>query len=109
METLVFAWLLEHLRGLCEGTLVARLRIMHTPSTSSNSSQPRHVVDLTSLIRSEYLELPALSLTVPQGARLWCIDRRCCQDAFDVLVSEGFLYRLGDSYCRTSGGSRPRH
>jgi hypothetical protein len=46
---------------------------------------------------------------VPQGARLWCVDRRCCQDAFELLVSEGFLYRLGDSYCRTNGGSRPWH
>jgi hypothetical protein len=82
---------------------------MRTLSTPSDSNQPSHIVDLISLIRTEYLEMPALSLTVPQGARLWCVDRRCCLDAFDVLVSEGFLYRLGDSYCRTNCESRPRH
>jgi hypothetical protein len=80
---------------------------MHTPSSPVAADQPSHVVDLTSLIRAEYLELPALSLTVPQGARLWCVDRRRCLDAFEVLVIEGFLYRTGDSYCRTNAGNRP--
>lgn len=83
--------------------------VMHTPSSPADAIHPSPVVDLTSLIRTEYLELPALSLTVPQGARLWCVDRRSCQDAFDVLVTEGFLYRLGDSYCRTNGRRSSRH
>jgi hypothetical protein len=44
-------------------------------------------------IRMEYLEMPGLSLTVPQAQRLWGLDRTTCEAALDVLVDARFLRR----------------
>jgi hypothetical protein len=57
-------------------------------------------VDLTSLIRAEYREMPGLSVTLPQAARLWNVDRRQCLDALESLTKEGFLQRSRDAYVR---------
>ena len=49
------------------------------------------------VIRSEYLELPGLSLTTPQAQRLWNLDRETCQRVLDVMVREKFLKRTADA------------
>jgi hypothetical protein len=54
------------------------------------------------VIRSEYLELPGLSLTTAQVQRLWNLDRETCQGVLDVMVREKFLKRRADAqYVRT--------
>jgi hypothetical protein len=53
------------------------------------------------LIRSEYLEMPGLSLKPEQVQRLCGVDRTACQTVLDALVETGFLAaRLDGSYAR---------
>jgi hypothetical protein len=42
--------------------------------------------DLIALVRSEYREMPGLSLTLEQAQRLWSLDRPTCVMLFDRLV-----------------------
>ena len=59
---------------------------------------PLRSADLMSLIRSEYREMPGLTVTLPQAARLWNVDRRQCFDALEALTDEGFLRRSRGMY-----------
>lgn len=47
--------------------------------------------DQVELIRSEYLQLPGLSLTKVQAQRLWGLDAPTCERLFEALVGERFL------------------
>lgn len=52
-------------------------------------------------VKSEFLEMPGLRLTVAQAMRLFGLDQELSQDLLDVLVANGFLQRKQDStYCR---------
>lgn len=42
-------------------------------------------------IRSEYLEMPGLSLTLSQAQRLWGLSREECETLLKQLVLRGFL------------------
>jgi DNA-binding response OmpR family regulator len=53
-----------------------------------------------SQIRSDYLELPTLSLTILQAARLWALDARVCGPILDELRYCGFLIRRDGMYSR---------
>ena len=75
--------------------------LSHTLSTDDAWS---HAFDLLSTIRAEYEDLPGLSLTLAQAARLWNVDRRECLEALEVLTKEGFLSRARDSYVRARSG-----
>jgi hypothetical protein len=44
-------------------------------------------------IRSEYVEMPGLSLTTLQAQRLWSHPREECEVLLERLVDEGFLLR----------------
>jgi hypothetical protein len=46
---------------------------------------------LITRIRSEFLEMPGLQLTIPQAARLWGLETRACRDVIDALVESSFL------------------
>jgi hypothetical protein len=41
----------------------------------------------------EYLEMPGLSLTVPQARRLWGLDAKKCEELLEHLVGQHFLRR----------------
>jgi len=47
-------------------------------------------------IRGEYLEMPGLSLTIPQAQRLWGLDRSSCEQLLDALEEAHFLQRTRD-------------
>ena len=49
--------------------------------------------DIIRRIRGEYLEMPGLSLTVPQAQRLWGLEPAFCHDLLKALVESGFLVR----------------
>lgn len=66
--------------------------VAHTPL------HPTYAPDLASLIRAEYLEMPGLSVTLAQAARLWHVDRRSCLDVLDALTREGFLRYVRGTY-----------
>jgi hypothetical protein len=49
--------------------------------------------DALALIRMEYLEMPDLSLTQRQAARLWNLSSELCELSLRTLVQNGFLAR----------------
>lgn len=60
-------------------------------------------------IRSEYLEMPGLRLTVPQVQRLFGGERAACEEVLDRLVKERFLFHEADgTYARLTGEPRIR-
>jgi hypothetical protein len=52
---------------------------------------PREVHAVVNRVRSEFIEMPGLRLTLPQAARLWGLDPPSCQTVIDVLVGAEFL------------------
>ena len=44
-------------------------------------------------IRSEFIEMPGLNLTLAQAARLWALDRATSEHLLGELVRSGFLFR----------------
>ena len=46
---------------------------------------------LVDRVRSEFLEMPGLRLTVPQASRLWGLDRTTSQKVINALVGTAFL------------------
>jgi hypothetical protein len=42
-------------------------------------------------VRSEFVEMPGLELTVPQAVRLWSLGMDDCQHVIQALVDAGFL------------------
>jgi hypothetical protein len=61
-------------------------------------------------IRSEYLEMPGLRLTVDQARRLWGIEHALCERVLDALVETNFLCVKSDgSYARTTDGADNPH
>ena len=47
-------------------------------------------------IRSEFLEMPGLKLTLSQAVRLWGVDERTCEAVIDRLTESKFLARTRD-------------
>lgn len=73
--------------------------------TVSSGAQLRPV-PLLSLIQSEYAEMPGLSVTLRQAARLWNADADECLLALEALVRDGFLRQCRGMYLKsTCGGS----
>jgi hypothetical protein len=72
---------------------------MTRPGNSSRMStpdrRPKRVDASTSVdlarIRSEYIEMPGLVLTLPQAARLWGLGTQRAAELLDVLLDAGFL------------------
>ena len=52
-------------------------------------------------VRAEFLEMPGLTLTVPQAARLWSLDTTVCAAVLETLEQARCLVRT-----RTSAFSR---
>jgi hypothetical protein len=66
----------------------------------------RRQADLTARARAEFLEMPGLSLTVAQAARLCGASLGDCQCVLDELVTDGLLCRSGNRYVRADTGRR---
>ena len=52
-----------------------------------------HFDELIVRVRGEYLEMPGLSLTIPQAQRLWAVEHSTCVQVFDSLVDARWLRR----------------
>ena len=50
-----------------------------------------HINALVTRVKSEYVEMPGLSLTLPQAQRLLGLDRTTCEALMRDLVATGFL------------------
>jgi hypothetical protein len=58
---------------------------------------------LARLVRAEYMEMPGLSITLPQAQRLWGADERTCRRVLDALIARGILRRtIKGRYVRAS-------
>jgi len=84
------------------GTRLARSYRMNPHAVASAACDVARPPDLTSLIRAEYREIPGLSVTLAQAARLWNVDRGRCLEALEALTTEGFLCRSRDMYQRST-------
>lgn len=54
------------------------------------TTEPR-AQSLAERVRDEYLEMPGLSLTVPQAGRLWGVDCDLSREMLESLVAQQFL------------------
>ncbi len=51
---------------------------------------------MVSRVRSEFLEMPGLKLTVWQAQRLWGVDQPTCEAVIEELTEARFLARTRD-------------
>ena len=51
---------------------------------------------LVNRVKGEFVEMPGLSLTIDQGARLWGLERQECETLLHTLVRREFLTVRGD-------------
>jgi hypothetical protein len=58
-------------------------------------------------VRSEFLEMPGLRLTVAQAQRLWALDHAVCTDVLKALVDARFLFRTRDGAYMRIEHARP--
>lgn len=54
--------------------------------------------DVRARVRAEYQEMPGLSLTVEQAARLFHLERERCARVLDALVADGALRTNGPRF-----------
>ena len=66
------------------------------PPTSTALGWPQ----MLQRVRAEYLEMPGLSLTTDQAARLWAVDRSLACLLLERLVTSGFLSVRNRKYAR---------
>ncbi len=61
----------------------------------------REISDYLDLIKTEYDEMPGLSLTTGQAQRLFGLDAMKCEAILDTLVATRYLARTRTgAYCR---------
>ena len=53
---------------------------------------------LLASIRREFQDHPGIVVTLPQAQTRWSLDKTHCSQAFEALLAEGFLRRIGDAY-----------
>ena len=63
--------------------------------------------DLCLRIESEFREMPGLTLTLPEAARLFSLDAPLCERVLRALVHAGHLWTDGRAFVR-SGSDRRR-
>jgi len=60
---------------------------------SAGQPLPHDALDWLRLIRSEYLEMPGLHLTLAQARQFWRLDASTSSAVLDALVDARFLRR----------------
>ena len=64
-------------------------------------TNPRRVGQLVLRMQREFLDIPALRLTLPQAERRFGVDAVSCDEVLEALVNAGVLARSADgSYTR---------
>jgi hypothetical protein len=78
------------------------------PAETTRNTDPSAARELHDLLRraeGEYREMPGLSLTVPQAARLWGLDSGTCAAVLTTLTDRQVLRRTTTgTYLRGSRG-----
>lgn len=74
------------------------------------AQRPVNIGDLFERAKSEYWEMPGLSLTVPQAARLWNLPLSTAEEVLGSLVGAGFLaQRERGTFVLASGSPLQSH
>ena len=68
---------------------------MECPAPRQSAPHPV-IKPLIDRVRSEFLEMPGLRLTIPQARRLFGLDSSSCATVFEALTGDKFLSRGGD-------------
>ena len=72
-----------------------------TPNAESSPESPVHDLDvLRARIEGEYREMPGLSLSLTQAARLWALDCTTAARVLEVLSETNVLARTRDGCYR---------
>ena len=58
----------------------------------------RRTDDLCARVLGEFHEMPGLTLTLPQAARLFCIEQSQCERILEALVQAGELVTDGRAF-----------
>jgi hypothetical protein len=82
-------------RGFGHDPLDTRSVVAHPSSANGDTSMPDAQDPLLCRIRNEFAEMPGLSLTELQAARLWQVDPGTTADVLRQLVEARFLARNG--------------
>jgi hypothetical protein len=62
--------------------------------------------ELCARVQAEFQELPGLTLTLPQAARLFGIEPTRCRRVLGALVDTGHLATAGTAFVNARGGRR---
>jgi hypothetical protein len=62
--------------------------------------------DLCTRVQAEFREMPGLTLTLPQAARLFSIERTRCERVLGALVRAGHLATDGRAFASPMSGRR---
>jgi hypothetical protein len=77
------------------------------PVTSFSPCPPWGDLDEVCMrVRAEFLEMPGLTLTLPQAARLFSLTPARCEQVLRALVGAGQLVTDGRAFARAGNGRR---
>src|SRR5262245_57646792 len=68
-----------------------------TPLTMMSPSDSEAFATALIRAKAEFLEMPGLSLTLAQAARLWALDTALCSAVISALVDSRFLIQRRDA------------
>ncbi|HET7699007.1 MAG TPA: hypothetical protein VFK57_25030 [Vicinamibacterales bacterium] len=77
---------------------------LHQPESSP--ADPHDETRLRTRVEAEFREMPGLTLTLPQAARLFAIDVVRCERVLGTLVEEGTLATNGRTFVWAWSGRR---
>jgi hypothetical protein len=83
-----------------------RLSSGHYDDARQTNGAQREEHDLCERVRAEFLEMPGLTLTLPQASRLFSIEPARCERVLGALVDAGDLATDGRAFASPGTGRR---
>lgn len=74
-----------------------------SPNSVRVRSEEHDLQALQMRVSAEFREMPGLTLTLPQAARLFSIDAARCERVLGALVEGGVLATNGHAFARAGG------
>jgi hypothetical protein len=77
-----------------------------SPNSASVRFNEQDLHALQMRVSAEFREMPCLTLTLAQAARLFSIDAARCERVLSALVERGVLATNGRAFARADAGGR---